>query len=60
MTAAPGGERAPATSAINWTTGNTTLANGSLGGVNEALQLTTWAGGRDSTQYLVDVAGYFR
>lgn len=60
MTAAPGGERAPATSAINWTSGNTTLANGSLVGINEARQLTTWAGGRDSTQYLVDVAGYFR
>jgi len=37
-----------------------TLANGTLGGINEVLQLTTWAGGRNSTQYLIDVAGYFK
>ena len=60
MSTAPGGSPAPASSDINWTSGNITLANGSLGGINDARQMTTWVGGRDSTQYLVDVAGYFK
>lgn len=60
LTTAPGGQLAPNTSDINWTAPNATLANGTLGGVNELRQMTTWAGGRNSTQYLIDVAGYFK
>ena len=60
LTTAPGGQQVPNTSDINWTRSNVTLANGTLGGINEVLQLTTWAGGRNSTQYLIDVAGYFK
>jgi hypothetical protein len=49
----------PATSNINWTAPQTTIANGTLGGVSEA-KMTSWAGGRDGTQYLIDISGYFR
>lgn len=49
----------PATSNINWTAPKTTIANGTLGGVSE-LKMTSWAGGRDGTQYLIDIAGYFK
>ena len=50
----------PTTSDINWTSSGTVLANGSLSGISEARQMTAWVGGRDNTQYLLDIAGYFK
>lgn len=48
----------PSASTINWTSSNNTLANGTLIGVVDG-EVTTFAGGRGSTQYVTDIAGYF-
>lgn len=50
----------PSTSAVNWMAPGSTVANGSLTGLDAVGRLSTWAGGFKSTQYIVDVAGYFQ
>lgn len=54
----PGAE-APTTSVLNWSGPNQTVANSSTAAVNEARQLEVFAGGDGSTQFVVDVLGYF-
>lgn len=55
----PGGSPSTGTSLINWFE-PTTIANGSTVGVNQAREQTSYVGGRFATQYLIDVAGYYR
>ena len=57
---APGGSGIPAVSTINWYANGMRLANGSVVAVNDD-QMTTYARTtRDgSTQYLVDIGGYY-
>ena len=54
----PGGTRtAPGISTLNWMRSNSTVANGTVtGAIDDAV--TTFASG-GSTQYIVDVAGYY-
>ena len=54
----PGGAASSGTSTINWFA-PTTIANGSVVGVNDAREQTSYVGGRFSTNYLIDIAGYF-
>lgn len=56
----PGGKPSSGTSTINWTSPNTTTANGSVVGINAAREQTAYTGGAHSTQYLIDIAGYYR
>ena len=53
------GAPAPSTSVLNWSGPNQTVANSSTAAVNEARQLEVFAGGTGSTQFVVDVIGYF-
>lgn len=61
LTMAPGGAPLPPSSNINWYANATTLANGSIIGVNDAREVTAWVGGgpASNSQYVVDVAGYY-
>ena len=54
----PGDEPSSGTSIINWFA-PTTIANGSMVGINPDREVTTYVGGYNSTQYIIDVAGYF-
>ena len=61
LTVTPGGTEAPpVASTINWWRRNQTLANGSVVALpgGPSLPVTTFAGG-GSTQYVIDVAGYY-
>lgn len=61
LTMAPGNTTVrPFASTINWSTGNTTLANGSVVGVDSARQVATFAGGGGGSNYLIDIAGYYQ
>ena len=61
LTMAPGNTVTPPfASTINWTAGNTTLANGSVVGIDNARQVATFAGGGGGSQYIIDVAGYYQ
>lgn len=61
LTLAPGGSTLPPSSNINWFTSATTVANGSIVGVDDTRDVTSWVGGGPggSSQYVVDVAGYY-
>lgn len=50
----------PLASTINWTSGNTTLANGSVVGIDDMRQVATFTGGSAGTNYLIDIAGYYQ
>ena len=60
LTVGPDPVVAPATSNLNWTPTTSTVANGSLVGVDSAQMLTLWAGGRTGSQVIIDVGGYYR
>ena len=55
----PGGTKAPpGISTLNWTAPNTTIANGTtIGASNNTL--TTYADTRGTTEYILDIAGYY-
>ena len=56
---APGGTvTAPDSSTINWVNGQT-VANGFTVSVNQAGDITAFAGGGGSAQFIVDVVGYY-
>lgn len=57
LAVAPAGTPKPAVSSINWT-GNQTMANGSIVGVNNR-EVDVWTGGGGSAQFVIDVVGYF-
>lgn len=54
----PGGTAFSGTSTINWFV-PTTVANGSIVGVDSSREQTSYVGGRFATEYLIDVAGYY-
>ena len=59
LTVTPGGTTSlPLASTINWYRDNQVIANGTTVRVNSAREVTTFAG-CGSTQYIIDVAGYF-
>lgn len=61
LTVAPGDETTiPAASLINWGEPVTTLANGSVVGVDSVQRVRTFAVSRGGTQYLIDIAGYYQ
>lgn len=62
LTLAPGGSTLPPSSNINWFAPGTVLANGSIVGVDASRNVTSWVGGGPgaSSQYVVDIAGYYR
>lgn len=49
----------PTASTINWYAPGQTIANGTTSGVTAPLTLATTAGGGGSTQYILDIAGYY-
>ena len=53
------GSPVPATSTINWTTLNTTIATGTVVPVDASGRLAITAGPGSSTHIIVDVLGYF-
>ena len=53
------GQGAPTTSVINWTGPGQTMANSSVAAVNGARQFEVFAGSSGTTQFVVDVIGYF-
>jgi hypothetical protein len=55
----PGGTITADSSVINWSTDGQTLANGVALMVNGSRQLTAVAGGPGSTDFLVDITGYW-
>jgi hypothetical protein len=60
LTVAPGDQtQVPAASLINWGEPLTTLANGSVVGVDSLRRVRTFAVSRGGTQYILDIAGYY-
>jgi hypothetical protein len=55
----PGDDVTFGASAINWSSTGQDLANGGTVGVNAALQVKVFAGFTGSTQFIVDVNGYY-
>jgi hypothetical protein len=62
LTIVPGGSSVSGPSSINWDRPDATLANGLQVGVDANRQITVGCDGVDgvSTQFLIDVAGYYR
>ena len=58
----PGGNSSAATSTINWQAAGVVLANASLVGLNANRQVTVACGGGagTSTNFIIDVTGYYR
>ena len=56
----PGGNTTVTSSAVNWYASGQVVASGSVVGVNAARQVTIIAGGGGSTDFLIDVVGYYR
>ncbi|MCU1364612.1 MAG: hypothetical protein JWN39_251 [Ilumatobacteraceae bacterium] len=54
-----GDATAYAASTINWTAAKTTIANGGVIPVSAAREIKVWAGGVGSTDFIVDVTGYY-
>lgn len=60
LSVAPGDvTQAPATSTINWFGSGQILANGFTVGVDSSRNMAVFAGGGGSTQFLIDITGYF-
>jgi hypothetical protein len=60
LTINPGGNVDIAAAAINWSASNLILNNGVILSLNTARELTVICGGGGSTQFVIDVTGYFR
>ena len=60
LTVNPGTETAITSSAINWSAGGQILTTGSLVAISAERQITVIAGGGGTTDFLVDVVGYYR
>jgi hypothetical protein len=60
LTVNPGTETAITSSAINWSASGQILTTGSLVAVSSERQITVIAGGGGTTDFLVDVVGYYR
>ncbi len=55
----PGDAPAFAASSINWTAATTDLANASLVKLNATREVKVFAGGGGTTQFIIDVTGYY-
>jgi hypothetical protein len=56
----PGSNRTVTSSAINWFASGMTVANASVVGIDANRRMTVIAGGFGSTDFIVDVVGYYR
>jgi hypothetical protein len=59
LTIAPGTASTVTASSINWSTTGESLANGLIVAVDGSRQVRAFAGGGGSTNFVLDVAGYF-
>jgi len=55
----PGGSTSTATAVVNWNTSGAVVGNGITLAVNGSRQLTVVCSGTGSTNFVVDVFGYF-
>ena len=55
----PGGDTVEGASTINWSAAGQTLANGVALTLNGSRQLTVVAGGPGSTNFIIDISGYW-
>ncbi len=56
----PGGTTVVSASSINWSAAGQILANGISLTLNSSRQITVIAGGAGSTQFIIDILGYYR
>jgi hypothetical protein len=59
LTLNPGGNTLVTSSAINWSAAGQILTTGSVVAINASRQVTVIAGGPGSTDFLLDVVGYY-
>ena len=59
LTVNPGGDTVEGASTINWSAAGQTLANGVALTLNGSRQLTVVAGGPGSTNFIIDISGYW-
>ena len=59
LTVAPGTASTVTASSINWSASGQNLANGLVVAVDSSRQVRVFAGGGGSTNFIIDVAGYF-
>lgn len=60
LAVAPGGtSAAPATSSLNWSNAGEVVANGFTVGVNSERSIAVFGGGSGSTQFVVDIVGFY-
>ena len=59
LTVAPGTASTVTASSINWSATGQNLANGLIVAVDSSRQVRVFAGGGGSTNFIIDVAGYF-
>jgi hypothetical protein len=56
----PGGTTVVSASSINWSAAGQILANGISLTLNSSREITVIAGGAGSTQFIIDILGYYR
>jgi hypothetical protein len=59
LSVAPGGASTILSSSINWSGPGQSIANGLIVGLDASRQVKVFAGGTGSTNFLIDVSGYF-
>ena len=60
LAVAPGGTSSiPATSSLNWSNAGEVVANGFTVGVNSERSIAVFGGGSGSTQFVVDIVGFY-
>ena len=60
LTLNPGGLTTVTSSAINWSASGQILTTGGLVAISASREVTVIAGGPGSTDFLLDVVGYYR
>jgi hypothetical protein len=60
LSATPGGSTSSTSSSINWFGENQDIANGLIVALDANRQIKVFGGGGGSTDYVVDITGYFR
>jgi hypothetical protein len=60
LSATPGGSTSSTSSSINWFGDNQNIANGLIVAIDANRQIKIFSGGGGSTDYVVDITGYFR
>ncbi|HZB41019.1 MAG TPA: hypothetical protein VE487_08640 [Ilumatobacter sp.] len=59
LTVSPGTATGVTASSINWSGDGQNLANGSIVGIDTSRQVRVFAGGGGSTDFVIDIVGYF-